>query len=101
MSQVRNVASSVVLAMILSGGVAVAQDHHDDHDRDNHHYVHHQEWKKNATMKHEDWDRGERIEWKEKHLKRPPEGFEWRMIDGNYVMAEGSSGRISTVVVVH
>ena len=101
MSQVRNVAGSVVLAIILSGGVAVAQDHHDDHDRDNHHYVHHEEWKKNATLKHEDWERGERIEYKDKHLKRPPEGFEWRLIDGNYVLAESSSGRISTVVVVH
>ena len=101
MSQVRNVAGSVVLAIVLSGGVAVAQDHQDDHDRDNHHYVHHQERKKNSTLKHEDWERGERIEYKDKHLKRPPEGFEWRLIDGNYVLAESSSGRISTVVVVH
>jgi Ni/Co efflux regulator RcnB len=88
------------LAVSLCGGVAIAQDHHDDQD---HHqqYVHHDDWKHGSHIRHEDWDRGEQVDWHSHHLKRPPSGYEWRQVDGNFVMARVSDGYISTVVVVH
>ncbi|HTX77009.1 MAG TPA: RcnB family protein [Terracidiphilus sp.] len=80
------------------GPAIVAQDHHDDqaqHDR----YVRHDEWKKGAHMRHEDWDRGQRVEdWRALHLRRPPQGYEWREVDGQYVMAN-NDGVIFSVVV--
>lgn len=85
------------LALCLTGGVsfAQAQDHHD-----NHQYVRHTEWKHGAHIRQEDWARGEQIDYRQHHLKPPPRGYEWREIDGNFVLA-ASNGVISTVVVAH
>lgn len=97
MHKIRTAIAGSTLALFLacSGAmvVAAAQDH------DNHQYVKHEEWKKGAHIRDEDWKRGEHIEWKEHHLHRPPDGYEWREIDGNYVLANSSSGVISMTVV--
>jgi Ni/Co efflux regulator RcnB len=88
------------LAGILSGGMAFADDHHDDRDHhDNHAYVHHEEWRKGYHMRHEDWDRGERVDYRTYHLHRPPAGYEWRLVDGNYVEAAVATGVIASIVV--
>jgi Ni/Co efflux regulator RcnB len=81
------------LGLVLSGGVAIAQDH------DNHHYVRHDEWKKGYHLRQEDWARGEHIEYRQYHLHAPPRGYEWRLIDGNYVLANSSTGVVSMTVV--
>jgi Ni/Co efflux regulator RcnB len=67
----------------------------DEHDRA---YVHHQEWKKGARMRDEDWKRGERVDYHERHLRAPPRGYEWRSVDGNYVLAAVATGVIASVV---
>lgn len=89
------------LALTLTGGAAfAAQDHHDD-QRQQHHdqYVRHDDWKKGQHIRHEDWDRGQRVDdWQARHLRRPPRGYEWRDVDGQYVMAN-SNGVIFTVVL--
>jgi len=86
------------LGLSLAGGVAYAQEHHDEqehHDK----YVHHDDWKKGQHLRHEDWDRGQRVEdWRARHLRRPPAGYEWRDLDGQYVLAN-SGGVIFQVVV--
>jgi Ni/Co efflux regulator RcnB len=82
-----------------------AQDHHDDHhddhyDRghDNHQYVRHDDWRRGHRMDHNDWDRGERVDYRSHHLHRPPRGYEWRQVDGNYVMAAVATGLIASVI---
>lgn len=83
------------LALTLTGGFAFAQDQdHHDHQQ----YVRHTEWKKGAHIRQEDWSRGEQIDYRQHHLKAPPRGYEWREVDGNYVLAS-PDGVISTVVV--
>jgi Ni/Co efflux regulator RcnB len=82
-----------ILSTSLMGGVALAQDHHD-----NHAYVEHKEWKRNAPIRHEDWDRGDRVDYRQYHLSAPPQGYEWRMIDGSYVLANSTTFQIRTVV---
>jgi Ni/Co efflux regulator RcnB len=93
--------AAVTIAAVLSGGAAFAQDHHDDdhHDHHDHPYVRHDEWRKGEHMRHEDWDRGERIDYRHYHLRRPPHGYEWREVDGNYVLAAVATGVIASVVV--
>jgi Ni/Co efflux regulator RcnB len=90
-------------AILLSGGIALSQDHHDDYRHDDHHdnhaYVHHEEWKHGYHMRHEDWDRGERIDYHRYHLQEPPRGYEWREVDGNYVLAAVATGVIASVIV--
>jgi Ni/Co efflux regulator RcnB len=79
----------------LMSGVAFAQDHHDNHT-----YVEHKEWKKGAVIKHDDWDRGDKVDYQQVHLSAPPRGCEWRMIDGNYVLVNSSTFAIRTVIRV-
>ena len=73
--------------------VAVSQDHHDNHT-----YVEHKEWHKGAAIKHEDWDRAEKVDYHQYHLSAPPRGYEWRMVDGHYVLVNSSSFQIRTVI---
>jgi Ni/Co efflux regulator RcnB len=77
------------------------QDQRDSHQdqRDNHHYVRHDEWRKGTHMNHEDWNRGERVDYRRYRLQEPPQGYEWREVDGNYVMAAVATGVIASVVV--
>jgi Ni/Co efflux regulator RcnB len=82
-----------VLAASLSGPLAFAEDHHD-----NHHYVHHEEWKKGAHMRNEDWSRGEKVDYRHYHLHEPPRGYEWREVDGNFILAAAATGVIASVI---
>jgi Ni/Co efflux regulator RcnB len=86
-----------VLATILTGGVAFADEHRDEH-HDNHAYVRHDEWRRGARMRPEDWGRGERIDYRRYHLHAPPRGYEWRQVDGNYVLAAVATGVIASVI---
>jgi Ni/Co efflux regulator RcnB len=93
MKKLHTVLALAILSASLSGSVAVAQDHHD-----NHQYVEHKEWRKGAALKHEDWDRAEKVDYRQHRLHAPPRGYEWRMVDGNYVLANNSNFQIGTVV---
>ena len=95
MKNVHTVLALAILSTSLMGGIALAQDQ--DH-HDNHTYVEHKEWKKGAPIKHEDWDRGEKVDYHNNHLSAPPRGYEWRTVDGQYVLANTSSYQIRTVV---
>jgi Ni/Co efflux regulator RcnB len=84
------------LALTLTGGVAIAQDHPDDQHHQQ--YVKHQEWHKGAKINHDDRARGEQVDWHAHHLRKPPAGYDWRLVDGNYVLAK-DDGTIFTVVI--
>jgi Ni/Co efflux regulator RcnB len=94
------IASLVLVASSFTVNTQVfADDHHDGHDgRDGHGYVHHDEWKKGARMRDEDWRRGEHLDYKSHHLRRPPRGYEWRQVDGNFVLAAVATGVIASVI---
>ena len=102
MNRLGKFAALSTLSAVLFSGMAFAQDDHHDASsataHDNHAYVQHSEWKKGAQMKKEDWGRGEPVEYRTNHLKAPPSGYEWRQVDGNYVMAGVSTGSIRVVV---
>ncbi len=86
-------------AVITVSAHALADDHdHDRDNRDNHHYVRHGEWKKGARIRNEDWQRGEHVDYRQRHLRAPPRGYEWRQVDGNYVLAVVATGVIASVV---
>ena len=87
-----------LVAILIPGGLAFSQDHHDDH-HDNHAYVHHEEWQRGYKMHHEDWDRGERVDYRHYHLQEPPQGYEWREVDGNYVLAAVATGVIVSTII--
>ena len=86
--------TSVLFAITATAAntLALADEH------DNHQYVHHEEWKKGAKMRDEDWKRGEHVDYRQHHLRAPPRGYEWRAVDGNYVLAAVATGVIASVV---
>lgn len=93
MKKLHIVLALAVLSASLVGGSALAQD-----NRDNHTYVEHKEWKKGAPIRHVDWDRGDKVDYQQNHLGALPRGYEWRTVDGHYVLANSSSFQIRTVV---
>ena len=58
----------------------------------------HAEWRKGYHMRQEDWSRGQQIDWRSRHLRRPPRGYEWREVDGNYVLAAAATGIIASII---
>jgi Ni/Co efflux regulator RcnB len=89
--------ASLLLAIVVAAPNAPAlADEHDNHD--NHQYVRHDDWKKGTKMHDEDWRRGEHIDYKQQHLRAPPRGYEWRLVDGNYVLAAVATGVIASVI---
>lgn len=94
MGEFRKTVALSMLAAVLSAGTAFAQDHHD-----NHHYVRHDEWRKGEHIRKEDWNRGERVDYRHYHLSPPPRGYEWRLVDGNYVLAAVATGVIASAIV--
>ena len=90
-------ALTVVSAMLFSGAAFAQDDHHDDH-HDNHVYVQHKEWKKGYRLNQGDWGRGEQVDWHAHHLRTPPRGYEWREVDGNYVLAAVATGIVASVI---
>ena len=101
MKPILRTAVVATLALTLAGIPAFAQDH-PDHPQDHHdtqHYVRHNEWHKGARISHDDWARGEQVDWHAHHLRQPPRGYEWREVDGNYVLAAIATGVIASVII--
>ncbi len=46
-------------------------------------------------MDHDDWSRGRRDD----HLSPPPEGYEWREIDGRFVLGVIANGIVAGSVL--
>ncbi len=61
-------------------------------------YRHHADWRKGHRMAHGDWARGQRVDYRSHHLRAPPRGYEWRQVDGNYVLAAAATGLIASVI---
>ena len=94
MNRIRRALTVAALAGTFTCGLAFAQEHHDNGT-----YVRHDEWKKGAHINQDDWGRGDQVDYKQHHLKAPPRGYEWRQVDGNYVMAAVATGVIASVIV--
>ncbi|MDB5396117.1 MAG: hypothetical protein JWM91_3623 [Rhodospirillales bacterium] len=103
----RILATTLALALVVgSAGIASADprdDHHDNYDHgnqrdngDHHDQGHH--WARGQRMAHEDWNRGQHIDYREHHLRRPPRGYEWREVDGNYILAAAATGLIASII---
>ncbi len=97
MTKIYRILAVTTLSASLIGPISFAQDHRDDDHHDA--YVRHDEWKKGYHMKQEDWHRAQPIDYRQYHLSPPPRGYEWRSVDGNYVLAAVATGVIASAVV--
>ncbi len=93
----RTMTAAVAALAALTAAPALAQPY-DHHDNGRPGYVRHDDWRKGHRMQHADWDRGQRVDWRHHHLRRPPRGYEWREVDGNYVLAAAATGLIASII---
>lgn len=89
---------------------AFAQGHYDNHHPGPamHGSVHHapamharHDWRKGGHIARNDWNRGSRVDWHRHHLRQPPRGYEWRQVDGNYVLAAVATGVIASIMLAN
>ena len=74
-------------------------DHHDWNDHDHDHYVRHDDWRRGRRLPPEYWQHARRVDdYRVYHLRRPPRGYEWRQVDGNFVLAAVATGIIASVI---
>lgn len=101
---------------LFAGSAAFAQpDSHDDHNNDHPamtmkgpamsgpamHGPSHADWRKGGHIEKNDWNRGQKIDYRSHHLGRPQRGYEWRQVDGNFVLAAAATGLIASVIAAN
>jgi Ni/Co efflux regulator RcnB len=81
-------------------------DHRGDHRDDrrgppqDQRYDHHN-WHKGGRVDRDEWRHGERIDYRAQHLRRPPRGYEWRNVNGDYVLGAIATGVIVDMLMNH
>ncbi len=103
MKRILTATAAVAMALSVAGG-ALAQGH--DHGDDHHgapamHGGGHGDWRKGGHIAQNDWSRGAPVDWHAHHLRRPPHGYEWREVDGNYVLAAAATGLIAGLILAN
>jgi len=78
-------AAALTAVLALAAGAAVAAPH--------------PEWHKGAKIAPADWGRGQQVDYHAHHLSAPPRGYEWREVDGNYVLAAAATGLIAAAII--
>ena len=59
----------------------------------------HADWRVGGHIGRDDWRRGVVINYRDHHLRRPPRGYEWREVDGNFVQAAVTTGLIASIIL--
>jgi Ni/Co efflux regulator RcnB len=77
-------AASLSAALALTAGAAAAKPH--------------PEWHAGAKIAPGDWNRGQKVDYRSHHFRAPPAGYEWREVDGNYVLAAIATGAILSAI---
>jgi Ni/Co efflux regulator RcnB len=57
------------------------------------------DWHQGDKIGHDDWGRGQKIDYRQHHLRKPPRGYEWRQVDNNYILAAAATGLIASVIL--
>jgi Ni/Co efflux regulator RcnB len=99
---------AAALVILAGASAAYAQPGHDDH-HDNHgpgpgmmtHGPNHANWHQGGRIERNDWNRGVHVDYRAHHLRRPPHGYEWRQVDGNYVLAAAATGLIASILLAN
>ena len=93
-------AISAIALLASAAGAASAYPYHGGHDntRPGEWQSRHPDWRTGHRMASNDWRRGQRVDYRRYHLRAPPRGYEWREVDGNYVMAAAATGLIASII---
>ena len=100
-------------AIVMAATAAAADDHHDDKRVVNKTVVHRtvvrptvargwstrSDFRQGGRVAREDWQRGRVVDYRVKHLRPPPRGYEWREVGGRYVLAAVATGLIASIIM--
>jgi len=56
-------------------------------------------WNRGERMGYNDWSGAQRVDYRRRHLRRPPNGYEWRESNGQYVLAAVATGLIASIIL--
>lgn len=101
MRPIRKAVAVSTLATTFACGLAFAQDRYNGPPPNHQRYVRHDDWRKGGQISRNDWKRGRRVDYRKYsryHLYAPPRGYEWREVDGNFVLAAVATGVIASVI---
>jgi Ni/Co efflux regulator RcnB len=59
----------------------------------------HANWRKGQRVSRDEWRRYQVVDYRRHHLRRPPRGYEWRQVDGDYILAAAATGLIVSIIV--
>jgi hypothetical protein len=48
---------------------------------------------------HDDWSSTQPVDYRAHHLRAPPRGYEWREVNGQYVLAAVATGVILSIIL--
>ena len=108
------ISAAALVAGAAGSSVAQGYDHNDNRDhrgqqgdhRDNgqhrgwgqdYHGPHN--WRRGERMGYNDWNGAQRVDYRQRHLRRPPYGYEWRESNGNYILAAVATGVIASIII--
>lgn len=57
------------------------------------------DWQRGEQVDRESWDRGGRIDYRRNHLRPPPRGYEWREVNGTYILGAIATGIIADILI--
>ena len=91
--------------------LALAQSHdgHDGHDNGHAMPMQHAGWAQDQgaghnfhhgdRMGYNDWNNAQPVDYHQHHLRRPPNGYEWRQSNGQYILASVATGLVASVIL--
>ena len=55
-------------------------------------------WRRGQKMGYNDWSGAAPVDYRQHHLRQPPNGYEWRESNGQYVLAAVATGVIASII---
>jgi Ni/Co efflux regulator RcnB len=110
MKRMLTTTAAALIALTSLSGVALAQpgphgphgpssyDRHDDHRGPP---PSHRAWRKGDRIERNQWRRYQSVDWRRHHLRAPPRGYEWREVNGQYVMAAAATGLVAAIIAAN
>ncbi|MCI3131013.1 RcnB family protein [Phenylobacterium aquaticum] len=56
-------------------------------------------WRRGQRMGYNDWQGAQRVDYRRHHLRRPPQGYEWRESNGQYILGAVATGVILSILL--
>jgi Ni/Co efflux regulator RcnB len=66
-------------------------------DQPNYQIVH--SYNRGENIDRDDWSRAQPVDYRAQHLRAPPRGYQWREVNGQYILAAVATGVILSVIL--